>query len=97
MYTRATRFVLSNSEGSRRVLILGNERYLEGCLGFTFSENVRKCLVFVWGVGLAWGKKKLQFIFGNYIPRNMIPSLFSPKGLVFLATLRRNCWFQCDC
>ena len=33
-------FVLFNSEGSRRVLILGNERYLEGCLEFPVRENM---------------------------------------------------------
>ena len=38
------------------------------------------------------GKTKLQFILGNCIPRNMIPSLFSQEGPLFLATFRRNCF-----
>ena len=40
MYARATLFVLSNSEGSRRVLLLGNEGYPEVCLELTFRENM---------------------------------------------------------
>ena len=52
MYARATLFVLSNSEGSRRVLLLGNEGYPEVCLELTFRENMLgNVYSLLWGGG----------------------------------------------
>ena len=52
MYARATLFVLSNSEGSRRVLLLGNKGYPEVCLELTFRENMLgNVYSLLWGGG----------------------------------------------